>query len=747
MSSSLRVVLILVVVVALGGVAFYFMSQPKNGGTETPTTQGETETTPTPEPTPEPEPEPEPEPTQEPTPEPTPEPETEPTWSPEENWWLETHIPVYSMVPTALPIPPQGQHSAEYYWAVMENCTVTYASWFDKIWEAVVDTRYQDYITEAHERGIYVLGTESMITVYPTATEPESLSASRIIDPWGNAVKSNFGISGVELRYVHSMLHTEWQDYLIANMEKSIDAGVDGFLIDDLPYGSIYEIDFNPNTVALFREHLKALPEAEKATLAAQWGITDWETFDYAKLVRDTYPGRTQITTTEWQSWDFRQGFPLYNEFQRFLRLQNREAAKTLILTIKAYALEKYNRTLPFTCNVNDLTSPEGFLVADLVDQIDLECTYSKFKYFPNTRAAPSVKMAEALGKKGYALTSLETRGDVKQRGEEKTLNLYRVMIADGFASGGAFYVEEGAHGISLNVEGMEAYYRFPSENAELFTLQAAEDVCVLQLWESLDAYNQKAYQGLCNLLTDAGYQYGVVLAAEEYTTSSGKQEYPAPDYPLTSDDLASYESVIIPELKDVTAAHADAIIRYAEAGGKLFVFVDDASLTNIESARGTDPTVMGLIGYLRSGEAVAGGGRIIRINGIWGTSYADDVTSDMVLTLRGLLTGKGVQPAVKATGGKTVGSYLYEGTGSVAVHIVNYAYKQDTDTITPVENLSLEVTLPAELVGKQLIAIYKSPGADDVAIIFTLEDGVLKATIPRLDVWGVLLIESQQVA
>jgi hypothetical protein len=151
----------------------------------------------------------------------------------------------------------------------------------------------------------------------------------------------------------------------------------------------------------------------------------------------------------------------------------------------------------------------------------------------------------------------------------------------------------------------------------------------------------------------------------------------------------------------------------------------------------------MRLLGYLRSGEADVGSGKMSRVNGIWGTTYADDVTSDMVMMLRGLLTGKGVQPAVKATGGKTVGSYLYEGEDAVAVHLVNYAYKQDTDTVTAINNLSVEVILPAEIADRGLTVTYVAPGVNAVNVTFTLEGDALKATIPRLEVWGALLIEA----
>ena len=81
-------------------------------------------------------------------------------------------------------------------------------------------------------------------------------------------------------------------------MKFFIDAGVDGILIDELAKGSVYEMDFNPHTVAAFRQYLlDTYSPEELQKIGKEYGISDFASLDYAALVRQHLPpGQQKLT-------------------------------------------------------------------------------------------------------------------------------------------------------------------------------------------------------------------------------------------------------------------------------------------------------------------------------------------------------------------------------------------------------------------------------------------------------------------
>ncbi len=544
---------------------------------------------------------------------------------------------------------------------------------------------------------------------------------------------------------MHSMLHPAWQDYLLGEIKTAIDAGVDGFLIDELCYGTILNPDFNENTLELFEDYLvETLGPTDLSSTLSELGLDSIEDFDYAAVVRENLPpDMTVLTQQDWQSWDITQGIPLYNQFQRFLRLANREMAERIIGEAKAYARETYGREVASSANLNDLSSPESFLIVDLLDFVDMECSYGRFGYFPQTRFFGSVKLAQSLGKKAYTLTAMDTRSALLERGTEKTVNLYKTMIADSCAVGGAFYVEEGGHGIQQDIDALAPYYRFPLEHPELFEdlVPVTGDVRILHLWENLDHYNSQAFHGLSSLLADAGYQFDVIFGAEEYTVWGQTTKYPAPDLPLDIERLSGYPMAIIPELSDITPNHAAALLSYVEGGGRLVVFATHEMLDDIVAQRGSDPSVSSLVGYVRDGDADVGSGRVIRPPDMWSSMYIAIQDPHRQLLLTELLTAEGASPEVRGLPESFLSAFMHTGEGRLAVHFVNYNYKYETDSTKTSGQMTLEIELPEALVGESLTAVFYSPGEPERDLDISLEGSALSTSLPEFEVWGVLLI------
>lgn len=767
MASSMRnIIIVIIIAIAVGGIAFVKMgtlerepSLPDAGDTETPTIGGEE--------TPEEEEKPseledstvelvdeedpnvpvEEEDEEEEVPE-----EEETSWSPDPFWWTKQQVPMYSNIATVMvtgaPYPTPA-HTQEYYLDVMDHTGVTVASWFDYMWKPVNNQDWQIYIDTMHERGVYVVGTESMITTYKMPEEPEEYIDAICLDPYGNMVTSNYGLSGTigeeQVWYVHSLLNPVWQEYLLTSIKQSIDYGVDGYLIDELCYGSVLEPDFSEYTMNMFREYLAdELTTSEKNSLMSQYGYPDWDEFNYAEVVRRNLPAAmTSLSKEEWSDWSITQDMPLYNHYQRFVRLKNREAAQYIIEEAKQYSEQVNGFAIPFTANVNDLTSPESYLVMDLIDFVDLECTYNKFaQYFPRTRMISSIKLANSLGTRPYVLTTLETRSQISEKGEDGCRNFYKLAIAEASANGGNFYMEEAEHGVAIDIEALSPYFMVPTDHQELFEIEPAQNqICVLSLWENQEAYQNKAFSGTGNLLTDTGYQYDVVFGAEDYTVWGDPHMYPAPNFPLTLEQISGYELVIIPELSDITDNHAEILIEYMESGGIVLVFTTPVHISDIDNQRGTDSHVNQLLGYLDHGESTVGSGMLFTINQVKGMLYIDNPDEPTRNDFINMVSNTGISSKITGMTGNAIGKTMYSDDDSAVIHLVNYQYDWMQDKVKPPISYTLEITLPENLTDQPITITYITPETTETQLTYTDNGESIEVTIPSLDVWGIIHI------
>lgn len=761
MSSNIQNMIIAVIVILLiGGVAYTRLSvtehDPSENIDEEVSTPVDPPTTPPEDPeqpaeTPSEPPEEE---TAIPDPAPVdPEPDPESIWTPTSDWWKERQVPMFSNLATVMVTGapyPTGEYTKEHYLDIIDQMDVTVMSWFDYMWKPVNNNEWPEYIDLMHERGLYVVGTDSMITTWKMGPDPPEHEASICLDPYGNKVTSNYGLSGTigeeSEWYVHTTIHPDWREYLLDGIKQNIDAGVDGYLIDELCYGAVLETDFSEYTMTQFKSYLdEALTESEKNSYRSQFGLSSWDDLDYAEVVRDALPSSwTSLTYDDWRNWDIQQGIPLYEHYQRFLRLKNREAAEYLIGEAKGYA-ESKGKEMPFTINVNDLSSPESLIITDLVDFLDLECTFNKFYgFYPRTRATAPVKLSLGLGLMPGVLTSMPTRAMLVEKGEENTRTLYKLMVADVTASGGCMYLEEGGHGIEVDLDALESYYRMPETYPELFEIKTNENnIAVLHLWENLDDYQSEAYHGTCNLLSDAGFQYDVVFGAEEYEVWGEVNKYPAPNYSLSLDQVTQYDLVIVPEFMDSTPTHAGIMLDYVTQGGNLLVFTSTTNLNTVQNQRGSDPDISALIGYLRDGEVTIGSGRIITINQVKGNQYLETPDHPVLLDFIGMMERTGETPTITGMTEGSISKTMYSAGVEAIVHVVNNRYDWMQDTVKPVNEKVLNIKLPFEMGDGSLTVTYYTPETQAEAIDYELHDEMITVTLPDLQVWGIIQVKA----
>jgi len=658
------------------------------------------------------------------------------------DWWKKTHVPIFGSMLAGEYAPWGTQAKRDYYFGIIDRTGVTLADWADIRYVPNWSEAYANYLQDCHSRGLAVVGTLSMIAAYDKNTIPQELMPAVIRDPYGNLLEDNFPF--VQQSFYHlSSLHPAWQKYVQNSVKTYIDMGVDGIMVDELAYCSVFMPDFNSNTVTEFRQYLlDDFTAAELQALGQRYNIQDFTTLDYAALIRSRLPaGRTSLTSSDWADWNLVSGLPLYNEFGRFLRIRNKQFAAHLIDEYKAYAQQRLGHEIPFSANINDLTSPEGLYMTDLLDYVDMECFYKDNGYFPKFRAVTSVRLAQALKKPNLLVTATaDTDGDIVARGPALSTNLFKIMIAEAYATGSAFQVEEDLHGIKQDFDALAPYYRFSRDHGELFDDYAPDPgrIALLHLWETVFFYDPSDLRGLSQMLADSGYQFSLVFGAEEYLFWTEKRMVPAPNYPLDLETMALYPLLILPKLQDITESHAHLLLRYMEDGGRLVVFYTPEALLNLGFQRGTDGNITRLINYINAGPGAVGNGKIIPVNQILGASYLDNPQPQLLETLKNILLNEGFGPEVQMTGTK-VSAYVRAQKNRFVVHFVNYDYAPQTDQATPVSSRQVSFEPPPAFPRQNLVARFYTPEGQNLELPVAVQGNTLTIDVPGFQIWGIL--------
>jgi hypothetical protein len=642
------------------------------------------------------------------TPTPTP-------WQASADWWTKPQVQAFGQPLFAAYVLPETEiQRPDYFLDVYSKAGVTLVNWGDIRWADNWREIYPGVVEELHSRHMIVVGTISLTYALTESAYAQELQPAALRDPYGN-ILYEFQLGDT---YALSIIHPAYQEYMLSLVKMYIDAGVDGILVDEMAFGVVHYPDFNENTMLEFRQYLLDTYSSEElAAFGQQYGVADFNTLDYAALARASLPSdRTSITRQDWQ-WDLYSQIPFFVDYQRFVRIKNREFALWLIEEGKTYARDKYGRDLPFSANLSELTSPEALYLIDALDYVDLENHYQSMGYFPKARAVTTVRIAQAFGKRPYLVTSYGgTDPDIAARGIARSTNLFRIMIAEGYGTGAAFAVEEGLHEIKQDINALAPYYRFPRDYPYLFEdmKPVKGQVGLLYLWESRDIYNHTDLRGLGQMLVDSGYQFNIIFGAEEFTWWGTPNIYPASDHPLTLEALTPYPIVIVPELDDITPNHVDILLQYVRHGGRLVVFTNPDHINTLTYHRGqSEPLVEELLEYVREGNAEVGEGRIVTVAELWGRAYTADPQPAMRQPLEDLLAAENVLPEVSMSPVNYVGAFMHQSPDSLTVYFVNYDYDPETDRVASTAPVEITITLPDGFDTNNLSIHYYSPGEE----------------------------------
>ena len=629
-----------------------------------------------------------------------------------------------------------------------EAVNVSVVSWFEGS-QVVID--------ELHSRGIIVVGQDGMIWMYqPDRTDPDrfwdesagifnfamddppELVEAALTDPYGNPIYAEmFGFSDGKKYLQYSVPHPVWQEYMTEHMKNLIDAGVDGYLIDELAYGTVFYPDFNPHMVQEFNRFLeREFEPVDLQVLLESVGVDDLASFDYSAVVRESLPtGMTALSMEDWKG-----DLPLFSLYSRFLALENYKAAAALIESGREYAAETAGKEIPFSANINTLSSPNAFLIIPLLDMIDLEFFYTDLVYFRNGRGIAPLKLTRFFDKPALMRTSVSAEPDLAKWGREGTVDLFGTMIADAVSSGGEFYVEGN---IEQDVATLAPYYRFRTDHPNLFEdLEPLEpQVGVLLLWENVvaDPFQISAYFGATSLLADCGVQFDAVFSAEEYLRWGELPMYPAPDFPLDIETLSNYPVVVIPEMNDLIESHAEILLEYVNYGGVVVTYIVDEF--GFEFQHEDDPSATALLKMLRSGSENEAGGTVVRLNQNLARDYRDNPDPVIRQEWLKIMSKLGLSPEVRYDPGPMVAAQVYSADNQLVVHLVNYNWDINTLSTTPIREFDVEIVLPDNLDREGLTVSLHTPGEDAMELDVEESDAGIIVTIPELHIWSVISV------
>ncbi|MFH1700157.1 MAG: hypothetical protein ABIE07_06180 [Candidatus Zixiibacteriota bacterium] len=219
----------------------------------------------------------------------------------------------------------------------------------------------------------------------------------------------------------YSIFCPEWRAYLKELIEVAVDAGADGFQMDDAGYydrlGNEGKQTFDPCTMDAFRDYLRN--KYTPAELLADFDIEDIDTFHYG----DWLIARGLDAT--WPQGPY-EGLVL--EYFFLLIEGERDLVGDLTTHAHDYAMNTYGREFTFSCNNG------GFQGNFLIDKVDYMVNETMPFDEGGTRSHPYVKTY--LGKTDWAVT-LYVEALSNDILPPVTHNFAKVAMADIYASGG----------------------------------------------------------------------------------------------------------------------------------------------------------------------------------------------------------------------------------------------------------------------------------------------------------------------
>ena len=239
---------------------------------------------------------------------------------------------------------------------------------------------------------------------------------------------------------------------------------------------------------------------------------------------------------------------------------------------------------------------------------------------------------------------------------------------------------------------------------------------------------------GICNLLLDAHFQYDVLFSGDDDWMKDK----------LNLETLERYEVVILPNTRNLSDKQVSLLLSYVDSGGQVVGFGDIGT----RDEKGHEVYREQLRSLIVKGVHSYGRGEFIYMEGKPGSDYFNSRYASTREEFAKLLKGL-TQLNILTNANENVAmlEYWNGDTGSLVIHLINYAYDINAQCLSSQQNMDLEVVLPEELVGRDLTLHYSSPDWTGVQELeYKSSGGNIRFQVPKLDFYGVVSIGQRHI-
>jgi hypothetical protein len=569
--------------------------------------------------------------------------------------------------------------------------------------------------------------------------------------------------------------HPLWQQFLVDKIKEAVDAGAEIICTDDHEgnawfsnRGDYEEIGvFGEYSMQGFRDYLASKYSQDEL---AEFGIDDLATFDYAAYLKEKGYTKEGIHEQILRKlfWD---GFNpinvlLFEDFQAFQNQSMVNFQKRLIVEIKEYGRRTQNKEIIFTAYPWDLFLPENYALFSLYDLFSPELHHAwRAGFPPKGRAAQWYKLGFVAAGVPGAFKTTDSPADVLSMAKYNTQNLLKIRFAEAYANRGAMlnkpsmtaFDETFMRGREFDTdpETLRGYAEFLKAHRDALnpeSLHSLADVGVVFSLPSL-FYDKWAHinswEGICQLLAHLHVPYEVIYAGDGIHDADE----------LEAEELSKYPVIILPHVLALTENQENALLDHVSGGGVAVIYGDLGEVNEYqqEAERPSLNTILkdevnsygkGKLYYYPSQELgfeyysytayspIAeefGEAPDLRVT----EKRADEIRNEFGELLAELIAERQIEGSVP----QNVFVQPYISGDKLYVHLINYDYELTTDTISPIENLSLRVRCPSGFVPSSIKLI--SPDLEqETELEFSVANGYVSFEVPALLFWDVVIME-----
>ncbi|MCK5159001.1 MAG: hypothetical protein KAR08_07580, partial [Candidatus Heimdallarchaeota archaeon] len=522
-----------------------------------------------------------------------------------------------------------------------------------------------------------------------------------------------------------------WQEFLKSEIKLAIEAGADGIVLDEIQ-GQTLNIGydaagvFNEPDMVGFKEFLIEVYSQEE--LFAKFGIADINNFNYRDYIINNG------FKNQWKNAP--NNVPLYNEFKVFEYKSTINVLKNLIQWAKDYAQTNYGKYIVFLGNTCDGLS-WSLPFEDSIDLSWLEFPYLDYGYPPLGKAIPASKVnVDERWKKGTYLTNVPTNIDLVESNNPP--NIYKVFIAEAYASKCEYQVPykvvtSTKEGYSPDLSVLAPYYQFIERNRNFFGKDWTWKSKVAIFYPNSYFFGTAdEYFGAALALYDAGIQFDVIFSGDNRIIKNK----------VTLPDLFSYPVIILANTVAMTAQQVQLITDYINLGGTVIGWGIPGVANEFNDRSIQRPYEW--TNFWEEGSHYLGDGVFINLSSSHlGEDYFRNRSISVINKIMDAIAPTAT-PEVSSTAPSDVNFLLYSNSlnDKIALHILNYNYSIENDSIAPVTNFSVTFRLPDGFNISEKRAILLSPDfLEAMPLNYSVQGDFINLIIPILNYYDILVI------